>query len=190
MVHPDSKDPWIDVDYISIRRESVGSILIDIDPRVFAIWTAQPFLYFYGAYLTRTIQFMHFADHSDGLLSSHDDVIQWKHFPCHWPFVRGIDRSPANSPHKGKSRGALMFSLICASVKASVNNLEAGDLRRHRSNYDVSVMQVFSLILDDSVSLSAGIQSDGDSDPETLGSNPAFNGGRHLVTSLLPVHQN
>ena len=48
----------------------------------------------------------------------------------------------------------------------------------------------FSLILDSSVSLSAGIRSDGDSDPETLGSNPAFSGGRHLVTSLLPVHQN
>ena len=26
-----------------------------------------------------------------GLLS-HDDVIIWKHFPCYWPFVRGIHR--------------------------------------------------------------------------------------------------
>ena len=24
----------------------------------------------------------------------HDDVIQWKHFPHYWPFVRGIHRSP------------------------------------------------------------------------------------------------
>ena len=31
---------------------------------------------------------------------SHDDVIKWKHFPHHWPFVRGIHRSPVNSPHK------------------------------------------------------------------------------------------
>ena len=23
-----------------------------------------------------------------------DDVIKWKHFPCYWPFVRGIHRSP------------------------------------------------------------------------------------------------
>ena len=23
----------------------------------------------------------------------HDDVIKWKHFPCYWPFVRGIHRS-------------------------------------------------------------------------------------------------
>ena len=42
----------------------------------------------------------------------HDDVIKYKHFPRHWSFVRGIHRSPANSPHKGQWRGALMFSLI------------------------------------------------------------------------------
>ena len=45
---------------------------------------------------------------------SHDDVIKWKHFPRYWPFVRGINRSPGNSPHKGLCRGALMFPLICA----------------------------------------------------------------------------
>ena len=28
----------------------------------------------------------------------HDGVIKWKHFPRFWPFVRGIYRSPANSP--------------------------------------------------------------------------------------------
>ena len=32
----------------------------------------------------------------------HDDVIKWKHFPRYWPFVRGIHRSPVNSPHKGQ----------------------------------------------------------------------------------------
>ena len=32
----------------------------------------------------------------------HDDVIEWKHFPCDWPFMRGIHRSPVNSPHKGQ----------------------------------------------------------------------------------------
>ena len=31
----------------------------------------------------------------------HDVVIKWKHFPRYWPFVRGIHRSPVNSPHKG-----------------------------------------------------------------------------------------
>ena len=47
----------------------------------------------------------------------YDDVIKWKHFPRYWPFVRGIHRSPVNSPHKGQWRGALMFSLICALNK-------------------------------------------------------------------------
>ena len=32
-------------------------------------------------------------------------------------FVRGIHRSPVNSPHKGQWHGALMFSLICALNK-------------------------------------------------------------------------
>ena len=48
---------------------------------------------------------------------NHDDVIKWKHFPCYWPFVWGIHRSPGNSPHKGQWRGALMFSLICVWIK-------------------------------------------------------------------------
>ena len=45
---------------------------------------------------------------------AHDDVIKWKHFPCYWPFVRGIHGSPVKSPHKGQWRGALMFSFFCA----------------------------------------------------------------------------
>ena len=49
--------------------------------------------------------------------TNHDDVIKWKHFPRYWPFVRGIHRSPVNSPHKGQWRGALMISLICALNK-------------------------------------------------------------------------
>ena len=71
----------------------------------------------------------------------HDDVINWKHFPRYWPFVRGIHRSAVNSPHKGQWRGALLFFFICAWIKGWVNNREAGDLRRHRAHYDVIVMQ-------------------------------------------------
>ena len=70
----------------------------------------------------------------------HDDIIKWKHFPCCWPFVRGIHWSLVNSPHKGQRRRALMFSLICARINGWVNNGEAGDLRRHRAHYDVTVM--------------------------------------------------
>ena len=71
----------------------------------------------------------------------HDDVIKWKHFPRYWPFVRGIHRSPVNSPHKGQWRGALMFTLICARINGWVNNRETGDLRRYRGHYDVTVMK-------------------------------------------------
>ena len=71
----------------------------------------------------------------------HDDVIKWKHFSRYWPFVRGIHRSPVNSPHKGQWRGALMFSLICAWINGSVNNREAGNLRSHHAHHDVTVMK-------------------------------------------------
>ena len=49
--------------------------------------------------------------------------------------------SPATGefPHKGQWRGVLMFSLICASINGWVNNREAGDLRPHRTHYDVTV---------------------------------------------------
>ena len=71
----------------------------------------------------------------------HDDVIKWKHFPRYWPFVRGIHRSPVNSPHTGQWRRALMLSLICVWISGWVNNGEAGDLRRYRGHYDVTVME-------------------------------------------------
>ena len=72
----------------------------------------------------------------------HDDVIKWKHFPRYWPVVH---RWPVNSPHKGKWRAALMFSLICAWINGWINNREAGDLRRHRAHYDVTVMSFCSI---------------------------------------------
>ena len=70
----------------------------------------------------------------------HVDVIKWKHFPRYWTFVRGIHRSPVNSPHKGQWRRALMFTLLCARINGWVNNREAGDLRRNPAHYDVIVM--------------------------------------------------
>ena len=57
------------------------------------------------------------------LLWYHDDVIKRKHFPC-WR----------------QWRGPLMFSLVCTWTKVWSNNREAGDLRRHRADYDVIVM--------------------------------------------------
>ena len=76
----------------------------------------------------------------EAVISVHDDVIKWKHFPRHWPFGRGIHRFPVNSPHKGQWREALMFSLICVWINGWVNNREAGDLRRYRAHYVVIVI--------------------------------------------------
>ena len=78
-------------------------------------------------------------------VTEHDDVIKWKHFPRHCPFVRGIHRSSVDSPHKGQWRGALMFSLICAWINSWVNNREAGDLRCHHTHYDVTVMSLICM---------------------------------------------
>ena len=86
-------------------------------------------------------------------LFNQDDVIKWKHFPRHWPFMRGIHRPPVNSPHKGQWRGALMSTLICARINGWVNNREAGDLRCHRAHYDVIVMPYLSELLHRNVSL-------------------------------------
>ena len=80
------------------------------------------------------------------ILTIHDDVIKWKHFPCYWPFVPGIPRSPVNSPHKSQWCGALMFSLIYAWINSWVNNREAGDFRRHHAHYDVILMPYAYLV--------------------------------------------
>ena len=44
----------------------------------------------------------------------HDDVIKWKHFPRHWPFVRGIHR-PRWIPHTKASDAELWCFLWSAS---------------------------------------------------------------------------
>ena len=75
----------------------------------------------------------------------------WRHhmktFPRYWPFVRGIHWSSVNSLHKGQWRGALVLSLIYAWMNNLVNNREAGDLRRHRPHYGVTVMRPLNIFL-------------------------------------------
>ena len=91
--------------------------------------------------------------HSLWWLRVQDVVIKWKHFPRHWPFVRGIHRSPVNSLHTGQWRGAMMFSLICVWINGWVNDREAGDLRRHRANYDVIVMTIQPFLKDNFIGI-------------------------------------
>ena len=69
-----------------------------------------------------------------------DDRIKWNNFLCYWPFVRGIHRSPVDSPHKSQWRGALMFYLMCTWTNRWANIRDASDLRCHRAQYYVTVM--------------------------------------------------
>ena len=68
----------------------------------------------------------------------------WRHqmetFSALLALCAGNSPSLGTSPHKGQWRGALMSSLICAWINGWLNNREAGDLRRHRAHYDVTVM--------------------------------------------------
>ena len=66
----------------------------------------------------------------------HDDVIKWKHFPRAGHLCGEFTGVPAQRP----VTRTLVFSLICAWINGWVNNGEAGDLRRHRAHYDVTVM--------------------------------------------------
>ena len=74
---------------------------------------------------------------------NHDDVIKWKHFPHYYPFVRGSHQSLGDFPHKGQWHRMLMFYLICAWTNDWANTRDAGDLRHHRTHYDVIVMCLF-----------------------------------------------
>ena len=77
-------------------------------------------------------------------------IMWWRHqmetFSALLAFVRRIDRSPVNSPHKGQWRGKCfrlmtsswhMHKTICARINAWVNNRKAGDFTRHRAHYYV-----------------------------------------------------
>ena len=68
----------------------------------------------------------------------------WRHqmvtFSTLLAICAGNSPVPVNSPHKSQWRGALMFSLICVWITGWVNKREAGDLRRYRAHYDVTVM--------------------------------------------------
>ena len=71
---------------------------------------------------------------------------QMKTFSALLTICAGNSPSSVNSPHKGQRCRALLFSLICAWINSWVNNREAGDLRRHRAHYDVTVMLLTMLI--------------------------------------------
>ena len=85
---------------------------------------------------------MHCSDKVDSCAGNAHST-WWRHqmetFSALLAICAGIHRF--NSPHKGHWHGALRFSLICAWINGWVNNREAGDLRRYRAHYDVSVVR-------------------------------------------------
>ena len=62
------------------------------------------------------------------------------------PFSALLAICAGNSPVSGEFPAqrpvtrSLIFFLICVQINGWVNNGEAGDLRRYRAHYDVSVM--------------------------------------------------
>ena len=68
----------------------------------------------------------------------------WRHqmetFFALLALCEGIHRLPVDSPHKGQWQETLMFSLICPWTNSWSKNRDAGDLRRHRAHYDVTLM--------------------------------------------------
>ena len=72
-------------------------------------------------------------------------IAWWRHqmetFSALLAFMRGIHRSPVNSPHKDQWHGALMFSLVCVWTNGWTNPRDAGDLWRHLTHYGDNVME-------------------------------------------------
>ena len=85
----------------------------------------------YGTNTTRT------TSHNT---QNHDEVINWKHFACYWPFVRGNSLVTDEFPSQRPVAQSFDVFLICAWINDWVNNCEAGDLRSHHAHYDVTVM--------------------------------------------------
>ena len=70
---------------------------------------------------------------------------QMKTFSVLLALCEGIHQSPLVSPHKSQWCGAFMFSLICVWTNGWANNRDAGDLGRHSTHYDVTVMILLRL---------------------------------------------
>ena len=68
---------------------------------------------------------------------------------CYWPFVKGIHLSAVDSTHKDQWRGALVFSLMCSWKSVWKYNRDTGDLRRHSTHCDVTIMRRGALVRTD-----------------------------------------
>ena len=121
-------------------RLSLATDIISIMASKYANVRVYQWFHHHIKQLTRFI-FRHIF--SKMLLTSFQERSWWRHqietFSALLAFCVG--NSSVNSPHIDHGRGALIFSLIWAWAIGSVNNRAAGDLRRHRAYYDVTVMK-------------------------------------------------
>ena len=66
------------------------------------------------------------------------DVIKWEQLLCYWPFVRGIYRSPVDSPHEGhKELWCLLWSVPEQTNEQTIEMPVIWDAIAH---YDVTVI--------------------------------------------------
>ena len=77
-------------------------------------------------------------------------VTWWRHqvetFSALLALCEGNHRSPVDSPRKGQLRGKLMLPLFfCTWTHIWANNRDTGELRRHRTHYNVTVISCFPL---------------------------------------------
>ena len=108
--------------------------------------TAKTLLYWWFKWLIPTRIYKHVIIDIESLLEN-DDVIKWKHLRRYWHFVLGTSPVTCEFPSQKASDAELwFFSLICTWTNGWVNSRDAGDLRRHRAHYDVTVMRYCDLL--------------------------------------------
>ena len=80
------------------------------------------------------------------------DLSWWRHqmeaFSAQLTLCAGNSPVHGEFPAQSQWRGAFMLSLICLWINGWVNNREAGDLRRYRAHYDVTVMCILTITLE------------------------------------------
>ena len=79
--------------------------------------------------------------HTDSIFTwTRDDVIKWNHFTRHWPFVRGIHRSPEFPSHRPVTQSFNIFwSVSEQTVEQTIETWWFGtplcSLWRHRNSF-------------------------------------------------------
>ena len=64
-------------------------------------------------------------------MTQHADIMTWNYFPHYWHFVRGIHRSPVDSPLTRPVMWNYDFSLLLAWISCLTNSPLAGDFLRY-----------------------------------------------------------